>query len=105
MSDIDTVRDEIAAEFAKTGNATVALVDLNMTLHDWRKVARSAARQLGRPVETVANETRAWASLRNWPANKEEQDKHDVAMRAAMNSIATLVLLRTGPIVVSRENR
>ena len=59
MSDLDTVRDEIAAEFAKTGNATVALVDLNMTLQDWRKVARSAARQLGRPVETVANETRA----------------------------------------------
>jgi hypothetical protein len=84
---MDELREAIAAQLRSTGGATTKVSDIRVSLEEWRKLARAAARQLGRPVETLATETRAWASLTDWPSNPEERDVHEAAMRRAINSV------------------
>jgi hypothetical protein len=46
------------------------------------------AHNLRRPVQTVATDDRAWAVLRDWPADDRETRIHEKAMRDAMNAAA-----------------
>lgn len=83
----DELRNAIAEQLRSSGGAMTSASDIRVSLEEWRKLARAAAKQIGRPVETVATETRAWASLSDWPSNSDEQAVHDAAMRAAINSV------------------
>lgn len=57
---------------------------------EWREAARAAARRLDRPIETVQHRHLVVAALKDWPANKLEQQVQDAALRAAMHRIADL---------------
>jgi hypothetical protein len=85
---IDQIKEMIRAEFHARGEAQVDVQDIRISLDEWRKLARSVARELGRPVQTVASDTRAWAVLRDWPRDDREKHVHDEAMRKAMNAAA-----------------
>ncbi len=61
--------------------------DLTVSVPEWRKQARAAARDLGRPVQTVAGPGVVWAQLRDWPRDESERARQDAAMRAAMESV------------------
>ena len=54
---------------------------------EWRAAARLAARELGRPVETVESEYVVAATLRDWPANELEEQVHGAKLH---NAIAKL---------------
>lgn len=84
----DELRQGIRDSLAARGEAHVDLAGSRVTTDEWRKLARAAARELGRPVETVAHDQRAWAVLRDWPANDEERVVHEAAMRDAMSKIS-----------------
>jgi len=81
----DALRDQIAAMLLATGSATVAASDIHISLSEWRRIARAAARQIRRPVETIATDSRAWASLRDWPSTPEEEAKLKTALKDAMS--------------------
>lgn len=77
----DEIRDSIRESLTAHGEAHVDVHDIRISLEEWRKLARAAARELGRPVETVAAERKAWAVLRDWPSNPEERRIQDAAMK------------------------
>lgn len=84
----DQIKDTIRAEFKARGTARVDVQYIRVSLEEWRKLARAVAREIGRPVQTVATEGRAWAVLRDWPADDRETHIHEKAMREAMNAAA-----------------
>jgi len=86
--ELDGMRDRIAADLLNAGSVMVHVGDLSITASEWRAIARAAARKIGRPIETVANETRAWAVLRDWPADDRERAKLDAAITNAVRSIS-----------------
>lgn len=71
-----------------TGSARGDVDELGVTVNEWRKAARAAGRELGRPVQTVAAGRIVHAVLKDWPRDEAEQRIHDAAMRAALNSIS-----------------
>lgn len=63
----------IRASRQETGQARCELVELRVDTDEWRALARQAARDLGRSVETVKTEDQVVARLRDWPQNDEER--------------------------------
>lgn len=89
-----SLKAEICLALAERGYATAQVDGLGVTVDVWRKVARAAARELGRPVQTLEGRGAVHAVLRDWPSNSEEQDRHNRAMRAAVDSVAWSPLSR-----------
>ena len=77
----DEIRAGIRDSLTKQGEAHVDVHDIRISLEEWRKLARAAGRELGRPVETIASDQKAWATLRDWPSNPREKQILDAAMR------------------------
>lgn len=75
-----------------TGSARGDVAELGVTVDAWRKAARAAGRELGRPVQTVASGSIVHAVLWDWPRDDAEQRIHDAALRAAANSASLLGL-------------
>lgn len=80
--------DEIMKQLRTRGGAQVTIVD-DTAAEAWRKDARTAARRLGRPVQTVRFGDQVVASLRDWPANELEQQVTDSKLQNVMNKIWT----------------
>ena len=53
-----------------------------------RRQARAAARTLGRPVQTLAHGDTAWAVLKDWPRDAEEQRIRDEKVRQTMAAMS-----------------
>jgi 16S rRNA U1498 N3-methylase RsmE len=56
-----------------TGQARCDLVQLRVDVDEWRKLARQAARDLGRTVQTIIDNDQVVAVLRDWPQNDAER--------------------------------
>lgn len=63
----------IRASLQETGQARCELVELRVEADEWRALARQAARELGRSVETLKTADQVVARLRDWPQNDEER--------------------------------
>lgn len=100
---IEQIKDTLRAAFQARGEAHVHVTDIRVSLDEWRKLARAVAREIGRPVETVATEGRAWAVLRDWPADDRETRIHEKAMRDVMNAAAKT--FPTGPRLHAKRPR
>ena len=72
---------------AEYGSVDQRVEDSPVSPSVWRKLARAAARELGRPVQTLEFSGLLHASLRDWPANADEEAIHQAAMRRAMNGL------------------
>lgn len=70
--ELAVIRDRIRLGLL-SGGARVDVVELPITLAQWRSLARKVAHELGRPVTTSATERYAWASLKDWGRSPEEQ--------------------------------
>lgn len=78
--------DAIAAQLRRQGSARS---DPGEPTIAWRTAARAAARQLGRPIETIEHGGLAHAALRDWPANDLERQIEQKAMRRAINAVCS----------------
>jgi hypothetical protein len=87
----DRLIEELRTELAATGSIGRSIEQLPVSVQEWRKAARSAARQLGRPVQTIASTDHGmvWARLSDWPANDAEEAIHEQQLRAAMDAVST----------------
>jgi len=62
------------------------IAEIPVPVEEWRRLARAAARALGRPVQTViVQNVEVAAVLRDWPATPDEQATHWAAMRRAID--------------------
>jgi hypothetical protein len=86
----DGLVERLRASFVADGSAQADIEDLDVTVTAWRAAARKAARQLGRPVETLAGQAQVWAVLKDWPADDRERDAHRARLRAAVDAIPAL---------------
>lgn len=80
----------IAIRETLTAHGSVAqdLASLTVPVDEWRKIARAAGRELGRPVQTLIAGDAVHAVLRDWPRDEREQNIHKQAMRAAMDAVS-----------------
>lgn len=76
--------EQIRSELVARGSAHHDASDSPLTVQRWRTLARRIGHDLGRPIETVANGSEAWAVLRDFPRDDAERVIHDEALRAAM---------------------
>lgn len=79
--------EEIAHEMRRTGSAQRTIED-DVEAAEWRKLARAAARGLGRPVETMRAGRVVVAALKDWPANELERELLHAQMRSIMNRMS-----------------
>ena len=80
--------EKITRQLRTRGGAQETIPD-DAAAEQWRKDARTAARTLRRPVQTVRFADQVAASLRDWPANELERQVTDAALQNAMNRIWT----------------
>lgn len=79
---------EIREAFQSRGSASAVIADLPVSVEEWRRLARAAARTLGRPVETiVVHNIEVAAALRDWPSTPDEEVRHRAALRRAINRL------------------
>lgn len=85
MTDMFTeLRAGIREQLQSTGSARAVLADVAVSAAEWRSLARAAARELGRGVQTLNEGDAVSAHLRDWPANAEEEQTLHARMRRAM---------------------
>jgi hypothetical protein len=84
-----TLTDVLAATLRKRGSVQTT-VATDEEADEWRTAARAAARQLGRPVETIQHRHVVVASLKGWPANELERQISDAEIRKVMNRMSPL---------------
>jgi len=77
----------IRASLKDTGQARCELVELRVDADEWRALARQAARELGRTVETVRGDDQVAATLRDWPRNEEERTITLDRLRRTINAM------------------
>jgi len=77
---------EIRAEFHERGSARVVVEDLAMTINQWRHLARTVGRDLGRPIRTIQTGGELHALLQDWPRDDREAALHGAALRRAVNA-------------------
>lgn len=76
--------DEILAQLRRHGSARSTP---DQPAKAWRAAAQRAARELGRPVETIEHDGQAHAALRDWPANELEREIQQRALRRAVREV------------------
>jgi hypothetical protein len=86
-ADTSTLRAALKQLLSSTGSVEQRIEDSQFSPSVWRSVARAAARELGRPVQTLEMHGILHASLRDWPANTDEEAIHEAALRRAMNGL------------------
>jgi hypothetical protein len=80
----------IRTRLLSAGTVIVAITSLGVPVPEWRRTARAAARELGRPVRTLVHGDVVQAYLTDWPASSQERVVHDRAMRAAVGAARSL---------------
>ncbi|KIP51304.1 hypothetical protein SD72_16175 [Leucobacter komagatae] len=78
-----TIRDSLK----ETGQARCDLVELRVDVDEWRALARKAARELGRSVQTIETQDQVAAVLRDWPRTDEERAVTLARMRKTMRAM------------------
>ena len=91
------VDEAIQDALQSQGFAVQSIESLTVSLDEWRKRARSVARKLGRPVQTIVVGDSVHAALRDWPRDEREQLLHDQAKRAIVEGAATYFLEKLPP--------
>jgi hypothetical protein len=77
----------IRASLKETGQARCDLVQLRVDVDEWRKLARQAARDLGRAAQTIIDNDQVVAVLRDWPQNDAERAVTLARMRHTIETI------------------
>lgn len=77
----------IRASLKETGQARCDLMELRVEADEWRALARKAARELGRTVQTIEADGQVVAILRDWPKNDEERAITIAEMRRAIKTM------------------
>jgi len=85
---IDPLAIAISDELTAHGSVSQDLHTLTVTVTEWRKTARTVARQLGRPVQTLLTPDAVHAILRDWPADDREQVIQQQALREVAEAAA-----------------
>lgn len=82
----DALIADLARELPEQGIVQRDVDTLTVEVEVWRRAARSAARILGRPVQTSLDPsgTLVWAALTDWPADADEQTRQRQGTRAAV---------------------
>lgn len=80
----ERLRDELAA----TGSARAELTELHVPVEVWRKVARRAGRELGRPIATLIVGSSVHVVLSDWPSTPAEHREHEHRKRQAITAAA-----------------
>ena len=71
----DRLAMEIRTDLRRTGSAeSIPQEELGVPLAEWRRIARSVANRMGRPVVTRESHGCAVAVLTSWPANELERE-------------------------------
>ena len=87
---MDESIDSIKAALSRHGGAE-AYVSTPEEAARWRRAARSAARELGRPVQTIVYQSGSTfhvaASLRDFPRTPEEERQREADMREVMAAV------------------
>lgn len=85
MTDMFTeLRVGIREQLQSTGSARAVLAEVAVPAAEWRSLARAAARELGRGVQTLDEGDAVSAHLRDWPANADEEQILQARMRHAI---------------------
>jgi phage tail sheath gpL-like len=82
------VIEELRVGLAAAGSVNVAQDGLPVPADVWRKVARRAARDLGRPIQTLTHDRWVHAILADWPRDEREAAIHLEALRRAVEAAA-----------------
>ena len=82
-STLATIRDSLK----ETGQARCDFVELRVDVDEWRALARKAARELGRSVQTIEADDQVAAVLRDWPRTDEERAVTVERMRRTMKAM------------------
>lgn len=82
------VSEEVTDALRRSGSIQVSLAELTVSPDEWRRIARAAARFLGRPVQTLLARDQLVAVLTDWPATPVERRDHDRRLRAAISAAA-----------------
>lgn len=88
--------EQLQRELAASGSTRALVDELPVTLQLWRKTARQAGAELGRPVRTMLGGDTIHAFLTDWPATDAECEHDLEAMRAAIKRIPVPGALRPG---------
>lgn len=80
--------DDIKSRLRRHGHAQDS-VTTDAEAKAWRAAARTAARQLQRPVQTIQHGEIVVAALRDWPANELEQQVSHAQLRRVANAAAS----------------
>lgn len=78
----------LMAGLAADGSVRAEVAELPEGADSWRRTARAAGRQLGRPVQTLEANGMVHAALRDWPASPEEARRLQEQMRQAMQGVS-----------------
>lgn len=81
---------DIRTQFEAAGSVQAFVSDLVLPVGEWRRIARQVARELGRPVETLAVADFVFARLRDWPRDDAEERITWARMRAAVDAVPPL---------------
>lgn len=84
----DRILAELTDTLRRLGSVQIDIADATVPPVEWRRIARIAARSLGRPVQTLMAYDQLVAILMDWPASAEERRIHDARLRAAVNGAA-----------------
>lgn len=82
-STLATIRDSLN----ETGQARCVLAERRVDIDEWPSLARKAARELGRSVQTIETQDQVAAVLRDWPRTDEERAVTLRRMRKTMKAI------------------
>lgn len=85
------IADDLRASLEQRGSVTASVEQLPIPVDEWRRLARAAARSLGRPVRTMlVGGVDVTAVLADWPATSDEHERHRAAMRAAIDRLPAI---------------
>lgn len=94
---VDAISEQIKAQFQASGSAYAIGPDLPISVAEWRKRARAVARELDRPVETLAVGGEGVAAiLEDWPATPHEEAIHAARLREVAKAAAFPTRLTNG---------
>lgn len=78
----DRAAADIRAQFEARGTAVADQRQLEISPASWRRIARSVARSMHRPVRTFALGPLVHAVLSDWPRDAREQAIHEREMQS-----------------------
>lgn len=84
----DVIAAEISGALQAKGFAFGEASSLQVSVEEWRKIARRVGRELKRPIQTVVSADGVHAVLADWPRDRREKAIADRARRAVVEAAA-----------------